>query len=789
MPDDDFLRRLRATFLVEAREHLQAMSSGLLQLEQASPPQRAPLVQNVFRAAHSLKGAAGAVELGDIESLCQLLEDCFAAWRENPAVPPAGVMDVLHRALDTMGAMLLPLAGAPARVTPAEIAALRKELRRLGLGGPAPGTRSAGVPLQATPAAGAAPPVAGPPFAMVPPPASLSAPVPAPLAASGGGGATAAETLPEDTVRVALPKLALQLLGAEEMLAAKLAAGQRVADLRSFTDWLAEWRKAWALIEPRARRLREGQAVPDGSAAPAALASDLARMLDFCDWSGDAVRAMEGRLHDIGRATRHDRDAVGKLVDDLLDTTKKLLLLPFSTITAAFPRLVRDLCRDQGKEAELRIEGEHVEIDKRILEEMKDPIVHMLRNAVDHAVELPALRLQRGKPVRATITLALSQVEGNRVQLLLSDDGAGVAVAQLKAEALRRGLASAEELGQMDEAAALALAFRPELSTSVEVTQLSGRGLGLAIVQERAQRLGGEVRLESRPGAGTTLRVLLPATRATFRGILCDVAGQQLLVPTTAVERVARVRRDEVATVEGRETVALGGRVVALVRLADVLDLDPVAPGDPAWLQVVLVGTGEQAVAFVVDGVLEEQEVLVKPLRRPLCRVRNIAAAGVLGSGQVVPILRVADLLRSARHAVPRKAPDGPSGSGTARTARSILLAEDSITSRMLLKTILESAGYAVKTAVDGLEAYALLRTEPFDLLVSDVEMPRLNGFDLTVRVRADKKLAELPVVLVTALSTREDREHGIDVGANAYITKGGFDQNELIEAIERLVH
>lgn len=845
----DFLQQLRATFMVEAQEHLQTMSHGFLALEkQTDPAALRTTLQNVFRAAHSLKGAARAVELGDFESLCQSLEDIFVGWRERAAQPPAEAMDVLHRSLDLMAAMLeAQVAGAPGpfsggkaeaqRAGPAfpELPVLRKALRRFAKP-PTPGMPPAAVPLRPgviqapppfAPLTGDAPVAHGlrdarpaeqePPTHMgrsspeqadtvawrtlpraepvyEPRAAEAEPTAAAPLAgaASAGTAAGASTGAALNTVRIALPKLASQLLGAEEMVSAKLSAGQRVADVRLFADWLADWRKGWSTLESEARRLRQpAQAHAHGSAAEAPSA-ELLRVLDFVDRSADAVRAMEGRVADMARAVRHDRDTVGKLVDDLLDSTKQLLLLPFSTITASFSKLVRDLCRYQDKQAELVITGEQIEIDKLILEEIKDPLVHMLRNAVDHAVELPLVRERQGKPPRATITLQVRHIEGNKLEILLSDDGAGIAHERVRDAALRLGVLGAEEAQRSDREALLGLVFRPELSTSAAVTRVSGRGLGLAIVQERARKLGGDVTVQSEVGAGTTFRIALPAGRTTFRGVLCEAGGQQFLISTTAVDRVMRVRQDAVRSIEGRQTLSVGGRVVGVVRLATALEMDgpqaAVSPSPDASLQLVLIGTAEQGIAFQVDAVLDEQEVLVKPLRRPLCRVRNVAAAAVLGSGKVVPILNVADLLVSARRAAGRASAAGPAPARPGGPARSILLAEDSITSRMLLKSILMSAGYAVKTAVDGLEAYTMLRTDTFDMLVSDVEMPRLNGFDLTARVRADKKLRDLPVVLVTALATRADRERGVDAGANAYIVKGSFDQNNLIATVKQLL-
>jgi two-component system chemotaxis sensor kinase CheA len=296
------------------------------------------------------------------------------------------------------------------------------------------------------------------------------------------------------------------------------------------------------------------------------------------------------------------------------------------------------------------------------------------------------------------------------------------------------------------------------------------------------------VAIESRRGFGTTIRMTLPLTMATFRGVLIESAQRLFIVPTAQVERVTRFKPQDVQTVEGRRTLQFNANAVSLVDLAEVLQLPPAQhrPDAPPATPVLILGAGEQRVAFAVDAVLDEREVLVKTLPKPLSRVRNIAGATVLGSGEVAPILNVSDLLKSARTA--GAAPRAPPASAPAqRPTKKILVVEDSITSRMLLKGILESAGYEVKTAIDGIDGFTALRTEHFDLVVSDVEMPRMNGFDLTARIRADRTLAEVPVVLVTALESREDRERGIDVGANAYLVKSSLDQSNLLEALRRL--
>ena len=725
--DEEFLAQLRATFNVEAAEHLQAMVTGLMEMEQLSTPtaqrERAAVV---FRAAHSLKGAARAVGLADVESQCHLLEDLFAGWKRQEGLLTAAAIDAAHRALSSVSAAL----GAPAVATVAQQSA---------------------------------------------PPA---------LAAEHGG------PTPGDTVRIGVAKLDAMLVQAEELFAAKLAATQRAEDMRELAHRFEAWKHEWAAVESESRTLRQATFRPAPGDAGHVNGPALARLLDFADWSADHVKSLERHVAGLARTAQQDRHVIERLVDDLLEDSKKLLLLPFATCAAPFPKLVRDLCRDQGKEAELVIRGEDVTIDKRILEELKDPLIHLLRNAVDHGVEPPDRRTAAGKPPRATITIAVTPMDGRKVEFTVSDDGAGIDVEKVKASAVRHGLLSPDDARTISDAEARALTLHADVSTSPMITKVSGRGLGLAIVRERAEKLGGTVSVESEPGRGTSFRIVVPSILATFRGILIEVAGRRFVVPTAHVERVARVKAVEVRTVEGRETIALDGRAVARVRLADVLEL-PVVEGSDATtaiVPVVVMFAGDQRVAFAVDAVLDEQEVLVKRLGRPLLRVRNVSGATVLASGQVVPILNALDLLKSARRgggaparaAAPVRSPD--------LAKKMILVAEDSITSRMMIKSILESAGYRVQTAVDGMDAFTQVRAGRFDLVVSDVEMPRLNGFDLTARIRADKKLSDLPIVLVTALETREDRERGIDVGANAYLVKSSFDQDDLLDAVRRLV-
>ena len=350
-------------------------------------------------------------------------------------------------------------------------------------------------------------------------------------------------------------------------------------------------------------------------------------------------------------------------------------MLPFATLLTVLPKMVRDLGRDQGKQVALEIHGGEVEIDKRILEEMKDPLIHLVRNALDHGIEKPEARTAQGKPPQGTLTVDVRQVDGNKVQLVISDDGRGIEAEKVRQAAVRQGLVTAERAAQLDEHESLALIFQSGVSTSPMLTEVSGRGLGMAIVREKVERLGGRITIETRTGCGTTFRILLPLTMATFRGLLVRAADQLFVIPTAQIERVVRVRSSEIRTAASQPAIALDERVLALVWLEQVLEL-PARPAkmSPEIVSAVVLGSGDRRMAYAVDEVLQEQEVLIKSLGPPLSRVRNVAGAAVLGSGKPVVVLNPADLLLSAVSspggAAPRLVGEEPANQGKERTGR-----------------------------------------------------------------------------------------------------------------------
>lgn len=756
--NDEFLKKLLATFQIEADEHLETMSSGLFELGKLPAGNlHQEVIEKIFREAHSLKGAARAVKHKQIEAACQSLESVFSELKgERLAVTPP-LLDLLHQTVDAVAGLV----GHTPDSTESRLVTIAPLIRHLE--DAMHGRFSEPDAVQQT---HAVPEVA----------ASVVSPMP--------------PNLISETVRVSAQKLDVVMRQVEELLSPRLASVQRARELRETATSFATWKKQRARIRPVLRLLKRYVEGGDKGNSVARGLQELPKLLEYLETEQLFMKTLEGRLLNLSKLAERDQRMLAGMADSLLDGVKEMQLMPFASLLETFPRFTRELAREQGKQVELVIKGSEFEIDRRILQEMKDPLMHMLRNCIDHGIETPEVRQGKGKTSRGTITVAIEQKDSGKIEILLADDGAGIDANKVLAAARKLGMVSAEQAEKLSEQEAQALIFQSGVSTSMIITDVSGRGLGLAIVREKVEQLGGTVVLDTHANAGTTSRISLPLTLATLRGVLVQAGEQGFVIPSPSVERVTRISRDDIQTVENRETITLGGQAVALVRLGDVLEL----PGQnstvepQAKIPVVVLGTGHSHIAFCVDAVVGEQEVLVKPLGPQLARVRNVAGASVLGDGRVVPVLNVSDLLKSAvQQGTTSRMPAVQEPLGAVEK-RSILVVEDSITSRALLKNILESGGYRVTTAVDGVDAYTVLKTEPFDLVVSDVEMPRMDGFDLTAKVRADKQLMDLPVVLVTALGSREHRERGIDAGANAYIIKSSFDQSNLLETVQRLI-
>ncbi|NQD94206.1 response regulator, partial [Pseudomonas sp. CrR25] len=692
----------------------------------------AEAIESLFREVHSLKGAARAVSLRPIERLCHAWESLLGAVR-----------------------------GGHLELTPERVELCRTTLRSVQL-------LHAGQPPEED---------ATEQLCELLESAALGEVVQAPQPAVSHPVAPAEPGM----VRVAARRLDTLLFHGESLLQHKLEAQAYARRLRDH---------AAAFDPQRGKRLLGAGSVKHLHGVletlPTASRDALRNLLDYQQWTQAQLDRLHFEAIHLERAGRHLAQGLAQLSDAHADELQAVLLLAGSTLMEGVPAMVQDLASQSGKRVDLQLHGTDLQVDKRILDELRSVLTHLLRNAVDHGLESPERRQACGKQPVGMLRVELLQESADRFELRVQDDGTGIALAPLRAKALASGVLSEEQLAALSETETQRLIFRSGLSTSALITDLSGRGLGMAIVQETVERLGGRIELESVPGQGTCFHLHLPLSLSTFRAVIVRNAERIFAVPALAVERCLRLPASAVKNLENRPSLSIEGRVLAVWALGDVLGLSSQPIGEGELTLLLLKVQGERFV-LLVDELLGDQEITVKNLGRQLLRVRNLLGATLLGDGQLVPILHPGDIYRSAL-AVGAGSLASSAGQTPAASEQRLLIAEDSFTSRGLLKAILEGAGYQVATANDGLEAWNTLKQGAFDLLVSDVEMPRMDGFTLTSRIRADRDLAQLPVVLVTALHSAEDRARGLEVGANAYLVKSGFEQDSLLDAIRRLI-
>lgn len=770
MKEEDFAAQLREAFMQEAQEQLQIVVSGLLQLEEeAGKGTDKRLVEKMFRQVHNLKGSARATGFTTTERICQLLESAFALLRTKSIALTSKQLDVLHRAV---ALVQITVFGALNSVEDSQLDSIEVELETLTTELSAPGGK-AGEEVNPSPSSEA--------------PVNVNT-------ANMDAESRVQEAPLTNTVKISAERLDEVISQAEEFLAFSAISHQIAAELLSLREHLEDIE---GIIERNTSRIRsvaslssqlQAQNLTDDTVSKQ-ISSNLAEQTNrITDSQHLALSKVHNAKHKLAEAVRYSSEQVrntGLSLDTFLRKAKQLMIVPCATLLDSFPASIRALARDLGKEVELTIVGADIMLDKRIINQLRDPLNHLVRNAVDHGIETPEERERSGKKRKAKLDLQLRQIDASTVEITVTDDGAGINLEKVKAAALKQGLLP-ENSENLTQEQALDLVFTSALSTANIITDISGRGLGLAIVKDAILSFGGKIAVSSELGKGTQFKLTVPVSLATFRGLFLEAAGQQFVIPTANFLRVLRVEPAAVKNLGDKDSILFNERYVPVARLAQLLALEelPQTMSASSFLNVAVVAHNTDVLPLIVDNVVDEHEVLVKSLGAPLEYVRNVAGVTILGSGKVVPVLNVADLVANAKGTTyqvnrgPRQAP----------SAKHVLVVDDTLTARLMMKNILDGAGFLVETAGDGVEALDMLELRPYDLVITDLEMPRMTGFELTAAIRANDGLADMPVVIVTALATKEDRERGVDVGANAYFVKSSFDQSNLLEVVNRLI-
>ena len=768
---------LLATFREEVEERLASLQAGLLALEGAGSPRQ--VVGGLFRDAHTVKGSARMLGLEHVLHVAHAMEDLLGALRDNRLTVRRDLVDLLLTACDGI-ARALPGGELDGDPMSSLVAALQAAVEgRQPVVVPVLLEGSAAAPLPAAPPAPRPEPAAPAPDSVtmafaavpvqprhvaVPAPVAVEVPVPAPAVEAGAAR--------NDSVRVAASKVygLLDVVGEADL------GSRRIEQSTGALLALAAEQSRWATALRQAAGRSE---IP--------LPDDVLLAVHRLAGAGDEVSLSVRGLRELVEGHRGGMALVR-------DGAMGLAMVPVRRMFAALPRIVRDVATVTGKDVALVTAGEDVELDKQVLDGVADALKHLVINAVDHGCESAAERTAAGKPARATVTVSARSV-GGTVVLEVGDDGAGVDEDAVRAAAVRQGLLPADTA--LSGPPLLALLFTPALSTSDTVTETSGRGVGLDVVRDAVEELGGAVEVRSARGTGTTFVLTLPVTLGVLRCLLARVGDERYAVPVTGVVESVSLRAGtlgsrggdaEVHVLAGASLLVRHGVSVPLVDLAGALGLERRNGEAPRAALVVKQGTTR--VAWAVDRLEGESELVVKDLGGFLGRVPGIAGATIDGFGSVVCLL---DLRELGDRALGTGAPSAPVVAPTAGTApvgrrARVLVVEDSVGVRELERVILEGAGYAVETAVDGLDGAARLRDDPADLVVSDVEMPGMDGYELTRTIRRTKGWENVPVVIMTSRGEDASRQAGLDAGCSAYLLKNEFDQDQLVHTVRRLV-
>lgn len=768
---------LRNLFKTSSEEHLQNLENGLMQLEKNS--QDRARLEEVLREAHTLKGDARMLGVDDVETLIHQIEDIFVAVKKQDQVLTPQLCESLYQGLDAVRKIvreavtgvasgvnvfyvLAQLMGASTNTSLEDEESLF-----------APTTNNEVDLFSEDPTANSEVDDLFPDLASSEPAA--------PDIPSQEVAATSDTTYQIETIRVEPQKLDTLMTQAGELAVTKLRIAYHLTEIEEIVTLFDEWSRE-AFVQRLALDNMEKISANSSSHQQLNFHNRLEQRLDRL---GLLINRLKSQAYE-------DTARLELVANELESGIRTLRLLPLSTVFNLFPRMVRDLASQQVKQINLVIEGGDTTADKRILEEMKDPLMHMIRNSIDHGIETPQERKQSGKSPTATIRLRGYQT-ANSIGIEIVDDGRGLDTESIKRTALRRGVCSAEELARMSNSQIQALIFAPGFSTRTEITELSGRGIGLDVVRSKVEQLKGAIAVESTPGLGCTFKLQLNTTLTTTHVLIVEVNSVSYAIPVDSVQTTLLIARSEIFATNGCQTIVLDHQPVSVAWLTDLLQLPLNIPTSPKsadstakMLPCIVLQVGTERLGLLVDALLDQQNVVLKPQSKLLERVRNVSGATILGTGEVCMILNPQDLLKS----VQKRTVNGTVSPQFLQQVEkpAILLVEDSITIRTQVKRILEGAGYDVTAAVDGLDGFNKLKSRNFDAVVSDVQMPNLDGLSLTAKIRQQKEYSELPIILVTTLASEDDRKRGADAGANAYLTKGNFEQKLLLDTIKRLI-
>ena len=743
-------------FVDENRDRIQKLNKAILAFEKEAS--NLELLKEIMREAHTLKGTARMMGFGDIVTLSHKVEDIFVKVKEGGLQPTKGLYDVVFRALDKLANMVeLKLKDATTVDVEEICGQLEAVLNVTGLQGKEE--------LSQRKADKVVSKVAESKIVE-----NIQLPI---LPVDPEGKAAVSEVkIPQEgkkTIRIGLNKVEALYNHLVELIMTQMTFHQRYEDTIKLNQYAKQLKAIKAdvdlgLHESGSEELRE--IISRYNTVEKYLLKEISRYSEA--YEADIVKL----------------DAI---TEGIRQQVMSMRMQPISTIFDLAARLVRDLSRQFSKEANLLISGADVELDNNIIEMLKDPLVHLLRNAVDHGIEEPSLRASLAKKKAGTIALSAKQ-EGGDVLIIVEDDGKGIDKELVKKTAVRKGLLSEEEAKKVLDEEIYEIIMKPGLSTSKIITDTSGRGVGMDVVKTAVDRLSGSLVIESTEGRGTRFILKVPATIALINVLILRVGSMTIAVPSLSIDRVAHVFWRDIKTLEGKASVFIEGQTIPLVHMEDIFMLEKEEEKKGESIPIIIFRSEGKKVGFIVSEFLYEKEIVFREFKGYLKRPRCFSGITTLGTGQIVPIVNIQELIKAKDSVSVLPMSEVSKVVKPQEKKNTVLIAEDSMITAELEKNILENAGYEVDIAIDGIDAMDKLHGKKYDLLVTDIDMPRMDGFELTSKVRMDKRLKDMPVIVVTVREKVEDKRRGIDAGADAYILKKEFDQSNLLNTIKRLI-
>ncbi|MDF3837474.1 hybrid sensor histidine kinase/response regulator [Cupriavidus basilensis] len=762
-------------FALEAQSQAEVLNAGLLALERA--PAAAGELEACMRAAHSLKGAARIVGLDGGVRVSHVMEDCLvAAQRGELLLRPVHIDTLLH------GTDLLLRLGCPPggditwadQAGKPEIDAFVARMEAL----------LAGEEVEASPWAvdGSPAPQAIP---QADPPAASTSP-------SGDSAGPQADIIPDAAAPAgkASGEVPGQPDSQERMLRVSADTLDQLLALSGAAMVETHWLKPFgnALQQTRRIQMRALQALDTLQVALAGGAADTAAQAALAESQRLLAESHQQLSQRVAELEQYDH-RTGRLSRQLYDRALASRMRPLADGLTGYSRMVRDLGRSLGKQVHLELVGESTKVDRDILEQLEAPLAHLLRNAVDHGIEMPEARSQAGKPAEGRITLNARHNAG-RLIIEIADDGAGVDLDALRRAIVSRNLAPEETAARLSQAELLDFLLLPGFSLRETVSEVSGRGVGLDAVQDMIRQVRGSIRLSQENGRGMQFHLELPLTLSVVRALLVEVSGEAYAFPLAYVMRAINLERSDIEQLENRQHFRFGERQVGLVSAAQVLQ-QAETRRDEDTVPVVVLGDHERTYGVAVDRLLGERILVVQPLVASLGKIKDIAAGSLTEDGTPVLIFDVEDMIRSVEKLLSEGKIDrirrGGAEAAPLRRKR-VLVVDDSLTVRELERKLLSNRGYEVAVAVDGMDAWNVLRAESFDLVITDIDMPRMDGIELVSRIKREARLQQIPVMVVSYKDREQDRQRGLEAGADYYLAKGSFQDAALLDAVQDLI-